>query len=124
MKRYGHFVLLLAMLTAFAAPARAQMDQGHLTGTVTDSQAGELTGAARARDIWADLGQASGVRMAGFDVGGSHESQQSGYESFGLRNQTRVMNDGVDTTEGTGGSGFYADFYANEEVAVSAGGGD
>jgi outer membrane receptor protein involved in Fe transport len=217
--------MLLAMLTAFAAPARAQMDQGHLTGTVTDSQGGvlpgvtvtisspalmgvrtavsgadgkynvgpipagvyqvtfelsgfqsakrtnivlglgqtlnvdgqlqvaslqesvtvtaespvvdmqstkvgtdftaeKLTGVPTATDIWAVLGQASGVRMTGFDVGGSHKSQQSGYESFGLRNQTRVMNDGVDTTEGTGGSGFYADFYANEEVAVSAGGGD
>jgi outer membrane receptor protein involved in Fe transport len=225
MKRYGHFVMLLAMLTAFAAPARAQMDQGHFTGTVTDSQGGvlpgvtvtisspalmgvrtaiseadgkynvgpipagvyqvtfelsgfqsakrtnivlglgqtlnvdgqlqvaslqesvtvtaespvvdmqstkvgtdftaeKLTGVPTATDIWAVLGQASGVRMNGFDVGGSHKSQQSGYESFGLRNQTRVMNDGVDTTEGTGGSGFYADFYANEEVAVSAGGGD
>jgi len=225
MKRYGHFVVLLAMLMAFATPARAQMDQGHLTGTVTDSQGGvlpgvtvtisspalmgvrtavseadgkfsvgpipagvyqvsfelsgfqsskrtnivlglgqtlnvdgqlqvaslqesvtvtaespvvdmqstkvgtdftaeKLTGVPTATDIWAVLGQASGVRMNGFDVGGSHKSQQSGYESFGLRNQTRVMNDGVDTTEGTGGSGFYADFYANEEVAVSAGGGD
>ena len=35
-----------------------------------------------------------------------------------------MLNDGVDTTECTGGSGFYADFYANEEVSVSAGGGD
>jgi carboxypeptidase family protein len=225
MKRYGHFVLLLAMLVAFATPAKAQMDQGHLTGTVTDAQGGvlpgvtvtitspalmgartavteadgkfnigpipaglyqvtfelsgfqtskranitlglgqtlnvdgqlqvaslqesvtvtaqspvvdmqstkvgtdfttdKLTGVPTATDIWAVLGQASGVRMNGFDVGGSHKSQQTGYESFGLRNQTRVLNDGVDTTEGTGGSGFYADFYANEEVSVSAGGGD
>ena len=77
-----------------------------------------------ATDIWAVLGQASGVRMNGFDVGGSHKSQQSGYESFGIRNQNRVLNDGVDTTEGTGGAGFYADFFANEEVAVSAAGGD
>jgi hypothetical protein len=65
-----------------------------------------------------------GVRMNGFDVGGSHKSQQSGYESFGIRNQNRVLNDGVDTTEGTGGAGFYADFFSNEEVAVSAAGGD
>ena len=225
MKRFMHCALVLAMVALFANSALAQMDQGHLTGTVTDSQnavlpgvtvtatspalmgartavteadgkfnigpipAGvytityelsgfqtakrtnitlalgqtlnvdgqlqvaslqetvtvsaqspvvdmqstkvgtdftteKLTGVPTATDIWAVLGQASGVRMAGFDVGGSHKSQQTTYESFGLRNQTRVLNDGVDTTEGTGGSGFYADFYANEEVSVSAGGGD
>jgi hypothetical protein len=225
MRHVASCALALAMLIAVAIPARAQMDQGHLTGTVTDSQnavlpgvtvtatspalmgartavtegdgrfkigpvpagvytvsfelAGfstvkrtnivlalgqtlnvdgvlqvaslqesvtvsaqspvvdmqstkvgtdftteKLTGVPTATDIWAVLGQASGVRMAGFDVGGSHKSQQTTYESFGLRNQTRVLNDGVDTTEGTGGSGFYADFYANEEVSVAAGGGD
>jgi hypothetical protein len=75
-------------------------------------------------DVWAALGEAPGVQMLSFDVGGSHKSQQTGYESFGIRNQNRVLNDGVDTTEGTGGAGFYADFFANEEVAVSAAGGD
>ncbi|MFN8058614.1 MAG: TonB-dependent receptor [Vicinamibacterales bacterium] len=90
----------------------------------TDFTADKLTGVPTATDIWAVLGQASGVRMNGFDVGGSHKSQQSGYESFGIRNQNRVLNDGVDTTEGSGGAGFYADYFANEEVAVAAAGGD
>jgi Carboxypeptidase regulatory-like domain/TonB dependent receptor len=90
----------------------------------TDFTSDKLVGVPTATDIWAVLGQASGVRMNGFDVGGSHKSQQSGYESFGIRNQNRVLNDGVDTTEGTGGAGFYADYFANEEVAVAAAGGD
>jgi hypothetical protein len=90
----------------------------------TDFTTDKLVGVPTATDVWAVLGQASGVRMNGFDVGGSHKSQQSGYESFGIRNQNRVLNDGVDTTEGTGGAGFYADFFSNEEVAVSAAGGD
>ena len=77
-----------------------------------------------ATDIWAALSQAPGVRMLGFDVGGSHKSQQVGYESFGVRNQNRVVTDGVDTTEGTGGAGFYQDFFAHEEISVSAAGGD
>ena len=77
-----------------------------------------------ATDLWAALGQAPGVRMLGFDVGGSHKSQQSGYESFGVRNQNRVVTDGVDTTEGTGGAGIYQDFFAHEEISVSAAGGD
>lgn len=77
-----------------------------------------------ATDIWAALGQAPGVRMLGFDTGGSHKSQQVGYESFGIRNQNRVVTDGVDTTEGTGGAGIYQDFFAHEEISVSAAGGD
>jgi hypothetical protein len=77
-----------------------------------------------ATDLWATLSQAPGVRMLGFDVGGSHKSQQTGYESFGVRNQNRVITEGVDTTEGTGGAGFYQDFYAHEEISVSAAGGD
>jgi hypothetical protein len=90
----------------------------------TDFTTDKLVGVPTATDVWAVLGQASGVRMNGFDVGGSHKSQQTGYESFGIRNQNRVLNDGVDTTEGSGGAGFYADFFANEEVAVAAAGGD
>jgi hypothetical protein len=77
-----------------------------------------------ATDIWAALSQAPGVRMLGFDVGGSHKSQQVGYESFGVRNQNRVVTEGVDTTEGTGGAGFYQDYFAHEEISVSAAGGD
>jgi len=84
----------------------------------------ELIGIPTATDIWSMLGQAPGVRMLGFDTGGSHKSQQTGYESFGIRNQNRVVNEGVDTTEGTGAAGWYADFFVNEEVAVSAAGAD
>src|SRR6185295_18998001 len=37
-------VLLLAMAVAIAVPATAQVDQGRLTGTVTDAQGGVLPG--------------------------------------------------------------------------------
>jgi hypothetical protein len=77
-----------------------------------------------ATDVWAVLGQTPGIRMLGFDVGGSHKSQQTGYESFGIRGQARVLSDGVDSTEGTGGTGFYYDYYSVEEFQVSAGGAD
>ncbi len=75
-------------------------------------------------DIWGALSEAPGVRMAGFDVGGSHKSQQSGYESFGIQNQAKVVSDGIDHTEGVGGTGFYEDFFANEEVSVGSLGSD
>ncbi|HKB12954.1 MAG TPA: TonB-dependent receptor [Vicinamibacterales bacterium] len=75
-------------------------------------------------DVWGALSEAPGIRLQGFDVGGSHKSQQSGYESFGVQNQARVISDGVDHTEGVGGTGFYEDYFANEEVSVSALGSD
>src|SRR4029078_2541840 len=68
--------------------------------------------------------EAPGIRLQGFDVGGSHKSQQSGYESFGIQNQARVISDGVDHTEGVGGTGSYEDYFANEEVSVSSLGSD
>ena len=84
----------------------------------------QLVGVPTSTDLWGALSQTPGVRMQGVDVGGSHKSQQSGYEAFGVVNQARVMTDGVDTTEGSGGAGFYQDFFAQNEVAVSAAGQD
>ena len=75
-------------------------------------------------DVWGALSEAPGIRMQGFDVGGSHKSQQSGYESFGIQNQAKVVSEGVDHTEGVGGTGFYEDYYANEEVSVGSLGSD
>jgi hypothetical protein len=90
----------------------------------TNLKGEELTGVPNSTDTWGALSEAPGVRMQGFDVGGSHKSQQSGYEVFGVQNQARVVTDGVDHTEGVGGTGFYADYFANEEVSVSALGAD
>jgi hypothetical protein len=83
-----------------------------------------LVAVPNSTDVWAALSESPGVRMQGFDVGGSHKSQQSGYEVFGIQNQARVVSDGVDHTEGIGGTGFYEDYFANEEVSVSALGSD
>jgi hypothetical protein len=84
----------------------------------------ELQDVPSATDVWAVLTQTPGVRMRGYDVGGSHKSQQVGYESFGIRNQNRVLSDGVDSTEGTGGTGFYYDYYSVEEFTTAAAGSD
>ena len=95
------------------------------TTKVGTSLRGEaLIAVPNSTDVWGALAEAPGVRMNGFDVGGSHKSQQSGYEVFGIQNQARVVSDGVDHTEGVGGTGFYEDYFANEEVAVSALGSD
>ena len=49
-----------------------------------------LTAVPNSTDAWGALSEAPGVRMQGFDVGGSHKSQQSGYEVFGIQNQSRI----------------------------------
>ncbi|MEZ5285033.1 MAG: carboxypeptidase-like regulatory domain-containing protein [Vicinamibacterales bacterium] len=82
-----------------------------MTSTKVGSEfnSAKLAAIPSATDLWSTLGQAPGVRMRGFDVGGSHKSQQTGYESFGVRNQNRVITDGVDTTGGHGRCGIYQD---------------
>ena len=77
-----------------------------------------------ATDMWAVLHQSPGIRVQGYDVGGSHKSQQSMYETFGVRSQNRVLYEGVNTTEGSGSAGGYYDYYAMEEFSVSAQGAD
>ena len=94
------------------------------TGVSASFDTTQLEDVPSATDMWAVLQQSPGVRMRGYDVGGSHKSQQSGYETFGVRGQNRIINDGVNTTEGTGGAGGYYDFYAISEFQVSAQGAD
>ena len=84
----------------------------------------KLIGVPTASDLWSALARSPGVRMQGYDVGGSHKSEQTGYEAFGVRGQARVVTEGVDTTEGASGAGFYQDYYAQNEIAVSAAGQD
>ena len=94
------------------------------TALVNDFGTAELQEVPSATDVWAVLGQTAGVRMRGFDVGGSHKSQQTGYESFGVRGQNRILADGVDTIEGETGTGFYFDYYSIEEFTTTAAGAD
>ena len=85
-------------------------------GTTFDEQ--KLIGIPTATDMWAVLAQAPGVRMQGYDVGGSHKSQALGYEGFGIRGQSDFTIDGIQS------EGNYPDYFSKEEIAVSAAGGD
>jgi hypothetical protein len=86
--------------------------------------ADKLVGVPTSTDVWGALAQTAGVRMQGYDVGGSHKMSQTGYESFGIRSQNRVMIEGIDATESTGGDGNYQDYFTQSELVVSAAGGD
>lgn len=94
------------------------------TGVSATFDTTQIEDVPSATDMWAVLQQTPGVRMQGYDVGGSHKSQQSRYDTFGVRGQNRIINDGVNTTEGTGGTGGYYDFYAIAEFQVSSQGAD
>ena len=59
--------------------------------------------------------------MTSLDVGGSRAGTQTGYSAFGYSGQVRVQVDGVNTTEGTGGAGFYYDYGSFQELQLGGG---
>ncbi len=69
-----------------------------------------------ARDMWSLLAVTPSVTMSRIDVGGNRAGTQTGYQSFGYSGQTRVVVEGINTTEGTSGAGFYFDYGSFEEV--------
>ena len=76
------------------------------------------------RDIWTVIGQTPGFMVTSFDVGGSRAGTQTGYSAFGYSGQVRVQVDGVNTTEGTGGAGFYYDYGSFQELQLTGDGAD
>ena len=77
-----------------------------------------------ARDILSLIGTAPGMMVTRFDVGGSRAGTQTGYSAYGYSGQVRVQVDGVNTTEGTGGAGFYYDYGSFEEIQLGTDGND
>ena len=76
----------------------------------------QLQGLPNARDMWALLAVTPSVQMTRVDVGGNRAGTQSGYSAYGFNGQVRVLIEGINTTEGTGGAGFYFDYASLEEA--------
>jgi hypothetical protein len=68
------------------------------------------------RDLWSLLAVTPGVGMSRIDVGGNRAGTQTGYTAYGFSGQNRVLVEGINTTEGTAGAGFYVDYGSFEEV--------
>jgi hypothetical protein len=68
------------------------------------------------RDLWSLLAVTPSVTMGRIDVGGNRAGTQSGYTAYGFSGQNRVLVEGINTTEGTSGAGFYVDYGSFEEV--------
>jgi hypothetical protein len=85
----------------------------------------ELNSIPNARDMWALLAVTPAVQMTRIDVGGNRAGTQTGYTAYGFGGQdqqVRVLVEGINTTEGTGGAGFYFDYGSFEEVFIGTAG--
>jgi hypothetical protein len=76
----------------------------------------QLQSIPNARDMWSLLAITPGVQMTRIDVGGNRAGTQTGYRAYGLEGQVRVLIEGINSTEGTTGAGFYFDYSSLEEV--------
>ncbi|MCC6988754.1 MAG: TonB-dependent receptor [Acidobacteria bacterium] len=123
----------------FNATVNAQLNPATLQETVTVTGASpvidtsatsvqqnfkteQLNSIPNGRDMWALLAATPGVVMSRIDVGGNRAGNQTGYTAYGLTGQVRVSVEGINTTEGTGGAGFYFDYGSFEEVFLGVAG--
>ena len=86
------------------------------TRTVQNFKLEQLQSIPNGRDMWALLAVTPAVQMGRIDVGGNRAGTQTGYTAYGMNGQVRVLIEGINTTEGTGGAGFYFDYSSLEEV--------
>jgi len=82
----------------------------------------QLQSIPNGRDMWALLAVTPSVQMGRIDVGGNRAGTQTGYTAYGMAGQVRVLIEGINTTEGTGGAGFYFDYASLEEAFLGTSG--
>jgi hypothetical protein len=82
----------------------------------------ELQSIPNGRDMWSLLAVTPAVQMSRIDVGGNRAGTQTGYSAYGFTGQVRVLIEGINTTEGTGGAGFYFDYSSLDEVFLGTSG--
>ena len=82
----------------------------------------QLQSIPNGRDMWALLAVTPAVQMSRIDVGGNRAGTQTGYRAYGMDGQVRVLIEGINTTEGTGGAGFYFDYASLEEAFLGTSG--
>lgn len=76
----------------------------------------QLQSIPNGRDMWSLLAVTPAVQMSRIDVGGNRAGTQTGYTAYGFTGQVRVLIEGINSTEGTGGAGFYFDYSSLEEA--------
>jgi hypothetical protein len=134
MKRSG-----IAISLGFTANVNVELALATLQETVTVSGASpvidtsstrvqqnfkmdQLQSIPNGRDMWALLAVTPAVQMSRIDVGGNRAGTQTGYTAYGQNGQVRVLIEGINTTEGTNGAGFYFDYASLEEAFLGTSG--
>jgi hypothetical protein len=92
------------------------------TRVVQNFKLEQLQSIPNGRDMWSLLAVTPAVQMSRIDVGGNRAGTQTDYRAYGLTGQVRVLIEGINTTEGTGGAGFYFDYSSLEEVFLGTSG--
>ena len=92
------------------------------TRVVQNFKVEQLQSIPNGRDMWSLLAVTPAVQMSRIDVGGNRAGTQTGYTAYGFTGQVRVLIEGINTTEGTGGAGFYFDYSSLEEVFLGTSG--
>jgi hypothetical protein len=82
----------------------------------------QLQGIPNGRDMWSLLAVTPSVQMGRIDVGGNRAGTQTAYVAYGQQGQVRVLIEGINTTEGTGGAGFYFDYASLDEAFLGTSG--
>ena len=82
----------------------------------------KLASIPNARDMWSLLSTTPSVTLNRVDVGGNTAGTQTTYFAYGYSGQNRPLIEGINTTEGTSGAGFYLDYGSFEEVFIGAAG--
>ena len=92
------------------------------TRVVQNFKLEQLQSLPNGRDMWALLAITPAVQMSRIDVGGNRAGTQTGYRAYGMDGQVRVLIEGINSTEGTTGAGFYFDYSSLEEVFLGTSG--
>ncbi|MEW6320949.1 MAG: carboxypeptidase regulatory-like domain-containing protein [Acidobacteriota bacterium] len=92
------------------------------TRVVQNFKLEQLQSIPNGRDMWSLLAVTPSVQMTRIDVGGNRAGTQTGYSAYGFSGQVRVLIEGINSTEGTGGAGFYFDYSSLEEVFMGLSG--
>jgi hypothetical protein len=92
------------------------------TRVVQNFKLEQLQSIPNGRDMWSLLAVTPAVQMGRIDVGGNRAGTQTDYRAYGMEGQVRVLIEGINTTEGTGGAGFYFDYSSLEEVFLGTSG--
>ena len=92
------------------------------TRVVQNFKLEQLQSLPNGRDMWSLLAVTPAVQMSRIDVGGNRAGTQTGYTAYGQSGQVRVLIEGINSTEGTTGAGFYFDYSSLEEVFLGTSG--